>query len=143
MKEEIEENRLEKELTYPGVSDRVKAAVTDSFIIVGFMFIAAYSFSQFESVPDNLRIMTFIFIFGLYDPIFTSFLGATLGHMAMNLRVRSKNDNEKKINFPIAIIRFIVKFFLGIVSLLTVGNNKKHLAIHDLVAGSIVIYKKN
>jgi len=131
------------DIKYPGVSDRVKAAVVDSFIIVVFMFIASYSFSFFGNVGENLRIITFIFIFGLYDPIFTSTFGSTLGHMSMNLIVRKEKNYEKKISLPQAIIRFIVKFILGIISLFTVGNNKKHLAIHDLITGSVVLYKKN
>lgn len=141
MSKKTNESNLENELNYPGVSDRVKAAVTDTIIIVGFMFIAAYSFSQFENVADNLRIISFIFIFGLYDPIFTSFFGATFGHMANNLCVRNRHDHKKKIMFPLAAFRFIVKFLLGIISLLTVGKHKNHLAIHDLAAGSIVLYK--
>lgn len=142
MNKEIKEKDLTNEINYPGVSDRIKAAVTDSFIMIGFMFIAAYSFSQFEDLPDKVRAITFIFIFGLYDPNFTSLFGGTLGHMAMNLRVRRKDNNEKNINFFKAIIRFIVKLILGIISLLTVGTNKKHLAIHDQMAGSIVVYRK-
>ncbi len=133
---------VDVDIKYPGVSDRVKAAVVDSFIIVGFMFIASYSFSFFGNVGENIRIITFIFIFGLYDPIFTSAFGSTLGHMSMNLIIRKENNYEKKINLPQAIIRFIVKFLLGIISLFTVGNSKKHLAIHDLITGSVVLYKK-
>lgn len=128
-------------VNYPGVSERVKAAVTDSFVIIGFMFGIALIFSELDNVPDYYRKLAFLFIFGLYDPIFTSLFGGTIGHIAMNIRVKRRNNTSKNILFPLAIIRFIIKFILGIVSLLTVGSSKERLAIHDVAVGSIVLKK--
>ena len=39
---------------YPDVSDRVKAIVADSIVMIVFMFAVTYLFSLFESVPDYL-----------------------------------------------------------------------------------------
>lgn len=128
------------EENYPGVTDRVKAVVSDSFIIVIFMIIVTYSFSIFEYVPDNARIIAFIFIFFLYDPIFTSVFGATIGHMMFGIRIKRDKNQKKNIIFPLAIIRFIVKALLGWISLLTVSGTKKRKAIHDYLVGSVVIY---
>ncbi|MEL0300720.1 MAG: RDD family protein [Flavobacteriaceae bacterium] len=130
------------EIIYPGVSDRIKAAVTDSFVMVVFMVILTITFSQFANVPDSFRIAGFVFIFLVYDPLFTSLFGGTVGHMIMNIQVKRSSNSEKNILFPFAIIRYIVKVLLGWISLLTVGSNKKHLAIHDMVVSSIVLYKK-
>lgn len=126
---------------FPGVSERVKAAVTDSIILVGFMMTTAYIFSTFAHVPDIVRIVAFVFIFVLYDPIFTSTFGGTIGHFIMGIRVKRVSDQEKNILFPFAIIRFIVKAFLGWISLLTVSGNEKRKAIHDSIVGSVVVYK--
>jgi len=128
------------ERNYPGVLDRVKAIVMDTFIIIIFMFVITYVFSLFNNVPDNAKIFAFIFIFFLYDPLFTSIFGGTFGHMAFGLRVRREKNQTKKIIFPLAIIRFIVKASLGWISLLTVLGNIKRKAIHDYLVGSVVIY---
>jgi len=128
---------------YPGVFDRVKAIMTDSIVIVVFMVIASYIFSLFESVPDYSRIIAFVFIFLLYDPLFTSTFGGTIGHMILGIRVKRESNEQKNILFPLAILRYIVKAFLGVISLLTVSSNEKNKAIHDYLVGSVVVYVKS
>lgn len=126
---------------YPGVSTRVKAVVTDSIILVTFIVGATYLFESFENVPDFVRIVAFIFIFLLYDPLLTSTLGGTIGHMIFGIRVKREINHDKNILFPLAIIRYLVKVLLGWISLLTVSGNKKGKAIHDIIVKSVVIYK--
>lgn len=126
---------------YPGLLDRVKAVMVDSIVLIIFMIIATSIFSAFENVPDAARIMAFLFIFFLYDPIFTSSFGGTVGHMIIGLRVKREKNTEKNVLFPLAIIRFVTKALLGWISLLTVTSNSKNKAIHDSIIGSIVVYK--
>ena len=121
--------------------DRVKAALIDSMFLIGEIILASYIFSLFENVPDYAKIIVFVFIFLLYDPLFTSLFGGTIGHMIMNIRVKRSRNEERNILFPLAIIRFIVKVFLGWLSLLTVTGNNKKKAIHDMVVGSVVIFR--
>lgn len=128
---------------YPGVFDRIKAIMTDGIVVVVYMFVASYIFSLFESVPDNARIIAFVFIFLLYDPIFTSLFGGTIGHMMLGIRVKRESDEQKNILFHKAIPRYLVKVLLGWVSLLTVSGNKKRKAIHDFLVGSVVVYAKS
>jgi uncharacterized RDD family membrane protein YckC len=128
---------------YPGVFDRIKAIMTDGIVVVVYMFVASYIFSLFESVPDNARIIAFVFIFLLYDPIFTSLFGGTIGHMMLVIRVKRESDEQKNILFHKAILRYLVKVLLGWVSLLTVSGNKKRKAIHDFLVGSVVVYAKS
>lgn len=126
--------------TYPGLAVRVKAIITDSFIMMIFIIVTSIILSKFNTVSDSIRISAFIFIFFLYDPLFTSLFGGTLGHMAWGLRVKRENNETKKIYFHVAIIRFIIKATLGWISLLTITGNNKGKAIHDYIAGSIVIF---
>ena len=125
---------------YPGVALRVKAVVADSITILVLMILVTYIFSIFDNVPDNARIIAFVFIFFLYDPIFTSTFGGTIGHMMFGIRVKRENNIQKNILFPFAIIRYLVKALLGWISLLTVSTSKKRKAIHDSLVGSVVIY---
>lgn len=125
---------------YAGVTDRIKAIFADSVVLVIFMIIVTYVFALFEDVPDNARIAAFVFIFFLYDPIFTSSFGGTLGHMMFGIRVKREKNQVRNILFPLALIRFFLKALLGWISLLTVSGNEKRKAIHDYVAGSVVIF---
>lgn len=124
----------------PGIIERVKAIVTDSIVMILFIILITYFFSLLNSVPDKARMIAFVFVFVLYDPLFTSIFGGTIGHMLLGLRVKRESDEKKNILFPLAILRFIVKALLGIISLITVSGNKKGKAIHDYLVGSIVIY---
>ncbi len=130
------------EETFPAIPDRVKAIVTDSVVIVIFMFITTYVFSKFAHVPDNARMIAFLFIFGLYDPIFTSSFGGTIGHFVIGIRVKREKNKEKNILFPMAIVRFLVKILLGWISLLTMSRSEQNRAIHDYLSGSVVIYSE-
>lgn len=121
--------------------DRLKAAMIDGVILIIFMFLVGGLFSNFENIPNLFRIIAFVFIFLLYDPIFTSFFGGTIGHMILRIRVKREGDTKKNIPFLLAIIRFIVKALLGSISLLTVSGSEKGKAIHDKAAGSVVVYK--
>jgi uncharacterized RDD family membrane protein YckC len=125
---------------YVGVTDRVKAVLADSAVIITFMFIVSYAFSLFEYVPVNARIIAFVFIYLLYDPLFTSIFGGTIGHFIIGIRVKREKDQMKNILFPLAIIRFLAKVSLGWISLLTVMGSKKRKAIHDKLVGSVVLY---
>jgi uncharacterized RDD family membrane protein YckC len=128
------------EENYPGVFDRVKAIMVDSIVLIAFMLLASYIFSLFENVPDTARIIVFVFIFLLYDPLFTSIFGGTIGHMMNGIRVKRESDEKKNIMFLLAIPRYIVKAMLGWVSLISVSGNKKRKAIHDYLVGSVVVY---
>lgn len=142
MEEQIIVEGGPEQKNYPSVFDRVKAIVADTACILIFMAIAAYIFSLFENVPDSVRIIVFVFIFFLYDPLFTSIFGGTIGHMMNGIRVKKEKNETQNIVFPLAVIRFLVKASLGLISLLTVHNNKKRKAIHDFIVGSVMVYSK-
>ena len=127
------------EMKYGTLINRVKAAIVDFMVLMGLILAVSTILSKFENVPDFVRVILFILIFILYDPIFTSTIGATIGHLILGLRIRRSNDEDRKIIFPIAIVRFILKALLGWISLLTIAVIKKKKAIHDLVAGSVVL----
>ncbi len=135
-----EENTEEN---YPGIFERLKAIVTDGIILVVFMFVVAHIFSLYENVPDNARIIAFVFIFLLYDPIFTSLFGGTIGHMIIGIRVKRESNELRNILFPLAILRYVVKALLGWISMITIARNIKGKAIHDIVVGSVVVYVKS
>ena len=127
------------EKRYAKLFDRVKAAVIDSLFIMASIYVITSIFSQFENIPVYVKIIVSAFVFVLYDPIFTSCWGATIGHSQSGIALRSEDNLDENITFPIAIIRFIVKVFLGWISLLTITGNEKKKAIHDYVAKSVVI----
>lgn len=139
----ISENEYLPNERYAGVLDRVKAIMIDSALILAAIVITSSVLSFLGDIPDFVRMICFLFIFLLYEPLFTVFRGGTLGQMIMGLRVKKEWDESKNINFASASVRYIIKILLGWFSLLTVSANTRKRAIHDQIAGSVVVYAKN
>jgi len=124
---------------YAGVYDRMRAAFIDAIIFIGAIYAVSELFALFDDVPTYLRIIAFVLIFLLYDPIFISVYGGTIGHSYNKLQVKRDDDTGKNISFPLALVRFFVKVTLGWISLLTITGNDKKKAIHDYIVNSVVI----
>ena len=124
---------------YATLIDRIKSAVIDSIVIIGFMYVSTEILLFFDDVPNYIRIVIAVFIFLLYEPIFVSLFGQSIGHSYLKIKVVKDDTSQKNISFPIAIFRFLCKAFLGWLSFLTVSTSEKKKAIHDLIANSIVV----
>ena len=124
---------------YPGIFLRVKAIFLDSIVLVVMLYAASYLLPDNAATP--LRILVFGVIFLLYDPLLTSVFGGTVGHMVMGIAVKQEKDESKNIIFPLAVVRYLLKTALGWVSLLTVGSNARRKALHDMVVGSVVVFR--
>ena len=81
---------MKKEINYPGLFDRIKAVTVDSLFIMIMIFIISDIFSNFDNLHQNARIIAFVSIFILYDPLFTSIFGGTIGHIIIGIRVKKK-----------------------------------------------------
>lgn len=123
---------------YPDLSDRIHSSFIDGILLIIMMFVFASILDKFDDVPDWVRIAMFASLFVVYEPLCTS-LGFTVGHYIKGIRVRRESNSTKRINIIQSIFRYVVKIFLGWVSFLTISSNPKKRAIHDFVAGSVMI----
>ena len=127
-------------IEYPYLGDRIQSTFIDTVFMVMLMFLFSSILDGYENVPDWIRIVMFITVWLLYDPVCTS-LGGTLGNYIKGLRVRRLNNTGKRINILQAIIRYLFKFSLGWISFITINTNREKRAIHDFLSGSVVIKK--
>lgn len=123
-----------------GIFPRIKAAFVDIIFIMMIIYTTSFFFVMFNDINETIRGIVFTAIFILYEPLFVSIFGSSLGHMFCDLRVQKDDSAGKNLSFPIAIIRFLLKTALGWVSLLSISSDTKKRAIHDLAAKSVVIY---
>jgi uncharacterized RDD family membrane protein YckC len=130
------------ETKYGEIIDRIKSAFYDMLVYVALIFLITNIFSTMENVPTAARVGAFVGIFGLYEPLFISLFGGTIGHFANGLRVKRDGDISKNVSFPLAIVRYAVKMVLGIISLFTISSSMKSKAIHDIIGNSVVIKVK-
>lgn len=126
---------------FPSLLARIKAATIDAIIILIIFSLSFLLIDRLGDPPNWIRGMIFIFFIYLYEPIMVSFLGGTIGHQVVGLKIMRRDQWNKKLNLLQASSRFIVKYLLNWLSFITVTGSKNKSAIHDMVSGSIVLYK--
>jgi uncharacterized RDD family membrane protein YckC len=126
------------EIEYPALSDRIQSTFIDTFSIILMMFAFSSVLESFNNVSDWIRILLFITVWIIYDPLCTT-LGCTIGNYVKGIRVRQRDNHELRISFLQALIRYIFKIFLGWLSFLTIHSNAERRALHDMVVGSVVV----
>jgi uncharacterized RDD family membrane protein YckC len=123
---------------YPSLVSRLQSSFIDLILIIILMFVFSTVLENFTAVPNWIRIALFVLLFVAYEPLCTS-LGFTLGNFIIGIRVRKEENTSKRITIFQAIIRYIFKFALGWLSFVTIHGNPQKRAIHDIVAGSVMI----
>ncbi len=127
---------------FPPLIKRFQSLITDQVFIILCMVIFSQLFENTDEEDTGaLRGFLLFGLFFLYEPFCLAF-GCTIGNYIAGIRVRKFGNEEKRINILRSYIRFIVKIVLGIISFFTVTSNKHKRAIHDIAAGSIMIYAK-
>src|SRR5690606_1421533 len=129
-------------IQFPSLVTRIKAVFIDAMIMLAIFALASVSIDAVGDIPDFAKGALAISMFYLYDPLLTHFTGSTLGHKAMNLKVRRYEEPEKRIALGQAFLRFVAKGGLGWISFLTVTGDKRKRAIHDFASGSIIMMTK-
>ena len=132
------------EVNYPSLAKRIQSIFIDSLLIIVLMFLSGWILDKMNPEQNEgdewIRIVLFIALWGVYEPLSMT-LGCTLGNYLMKIRVRKHNNAGKKMNLLQAYARFIIKFFLGWLSFITISFNPERRAIHDFASGSIVVEK--
>ena len=126
---------------YPGIFLRVKAAFIDVFIMIILSLAASDLFSNINA-DSTYKILVFVLIFMLYEPLMVSINKATIGQRLLKLKVEKLNTG-KRLNIVSAIIRFLIKSLLGWISLFTISSNQNNQAIHDIAVNSIVVFDED
>ena len=117
--------------------DRVMAGMIDSFIVLGLIAVIAKVLPSVYADADSF-LMVIVSLVGLiYEPLCVSILRGTVGHKLKGLKV--ERTNGYRLNFLLALMRFLVKTFLGVYSFLLMMGPRRQ-AIHDRISQSVVLY---
>lgn len=131
---------IKEECEFPTLLSRIQSSVIDFGVILTLIFVFS-QISDSMNFPDWLRGFALLFVFILYEPTLQT-LGGTIGNRIKGINVRKNEDLDSKINFFQAFIRFIVKVLLGWISFLTIHNDDRRRALHDMAAGTVMIEAK-
>ncbi|MBN2350007.1 MAG: RDD family protein [Bacteroidales bacterium] len=125
----------------PSIKTRYFSMLIDVIVILVVSLGISTLFEKIGTVPDYIRGLTFLIVVILYEPILVS-TWCTIGQLVTNIRVRKFQSPDHRIWFFSAIMRLFIKILLGWISFITITFNDNRRAIHDFVAGSIVIVPK-
>ena len=128
------------EASYSRFIRRVKAALVDSFVLALIMVSVVPALAGIESLPHFFRILITLLPIFLFEPVLVTLTGGSPGHHLFRIKIRNIAE-DRKLSILKSIIRFIVKAFLGFISLTLILFTKKHQALHDIASGSIVVLK--
>jgi uncharacterized RDD family membrane protein YckC len=127
------------EINYPSIIRRYFSTFIDGLFAIGIFIIASYILDTEKSAATKIRISIILFVFFVYEPIFTSYF-CTLGQRITGIRIR-RFSTGNRISLIRAYLRIIVKIFLGVISFFSIPFTKNKRAIHDFAAGTLVIYE--
>jgi uncharacterized RDD family membrane protein YckC len=122
---------------YARFSRRLRGMLLDWMIAMAVLFGAVALASKISS--DNAARalgVAVVIILLLYEPLFVTRFGGTLGHIWTNLRV--VDDRGGNVGFGKALVRFLIKSLLGWYSFLTMAATRRNQAVHDLLTHSTV-----
>jgi len=123
---------------YARFTRRVQAVYIDLIIFIVIAVVALLIGVNVES--DNARRAlgaAFFLSWFLYEPLFVSLTGGTLGHRYCNIRVVDARDGGNIGSFR-AFFRSLIKGFLSWYSFVVMAATSRHQALHDVITRSAV-----
>jgi uncharacterized RDD family membrane protein YckC len=121
---------------YPSILRRYLSTVIDFVVIFGLMF--AFLKSPFFEPESSDPAVWFLVLIVVFEPVLTAF-ACTPGQLLMNLRVRSVKTLRRP-SLLATTLRWLVKMLLGVISIIFIPSQKQRRGLHDIAAGTIVLY---
>jgi len=119
---------------YPSIPARIKAGEIDVLVLTAasFALVAAYLFVGYET---PLIIVLLVAVIVLYEPLFVSYRGATVGHRLMGIKIIDATT-KRRLSLPRSFIRSLLKVVLGVVAIAGAYIDKREQFLHDRIIGS-------
>ena len=131
----------DSEIQYPSLLKRIQALFIDFALILIIFLSSSLVIGMIGGTATGVKVGIFVFCVCIYEPMLIAFTGGTLGHRVLGIQVKNYENPDRNISIFSAIVRVIVKGFLGWISFLTISFNSEKRSIHDMLSGSIVILK--
>lgn len=128
---------------YAGIADRIKAFITDMFMIyIPILYIITYGVmgGKDEFQASQFGPMVGVILYGLIDALFIYKTGQTPGKKAYDIQVVDLATRQK-LSFLKALWRFIVFILCSatVFALLVPFFRKDRRALHDLLTHTILV----
>ena len=122
---------------YPSIPVRIKAGEIDALIIVAvlFAFIGSYVAIGRET---SVIIFICIAVLILYEPVWVTWRGQTIGHKIMGFRIVD-SVTHGNISFSKSLARFVLKALFGVISVIWAFFEQRQQFLHDKMTQSLAV----
>lgn len=122
---------------FAGWSRRLQALIVD-VVVVYTVFVGSAFWVSSTQLSSFSRVSLVVFLVLVLEPVLVAFTGGSIGHHLKGLRIE-RVESHKNLNLGLAIVRFVIKNLLGLVSLAFMLTTKRHQTLHDMAANSVVV----
>ncbi|HUK55827.1 MAG TPA: RDD family protein [Nitrospiria bacterium] len=124
---------------YPSLPLRWKVAMIDGVILLTVTMLLPLATNQINGGYSFLNIVALLGPVMLLEPFLISFRGATIGQSWFGMSVLYIKTRGR-CPLPNSYLRYVTKMLLGGVSLVYMYFSHRHQAIHDHLAGTVVVF---
>jgi uncharacterized RDD family membrane protein YckC len=124
---------------YPKFQLRLQAVIIDAVIMFVLFLFSGLFIARFD-LPSYAKISFVALVIVAFEPGLVSLTGSTIGHAIRNLKVEDSSSG-RRLGFPRALLRFIIKATLGLYSLVSLLVTRRHQAVHDMAVRSVVVLR--
>ena len=124
---------------YARAAPRLQAYLRD-FLVYMAILAACISAAVALGTPfaTQASVIFYIVILLLYEPLCIAVWGGTIGHQSVGLRI-ARGSDLGPVSFGRALVRTAVKGVFGLWVFMAIYFTRRSQALHDLVAGTVVI----
>ena len=124
---------------YARAAPRLQAYLRD-FLVYMAILVACMLAAVAVGTPfaTQASVIMYIAILLLYEPLCIALWGGTIGHISLGLRI-VRGIDLGPVSFGRALVRTAVKGLLGLWVFMAIYFTRRSQAVHDLVAGTVVI----
>lgn len=125
-------------MLYATLPRRIKASIVDGIVLLTLIILSPLIVGSITGKDSGLNALAMFAPPLLLEPILISYLGFTLGQYVFGIKV-VRLDTGGKCPLIASFARYYTKALLGSLSMAYMLFSKKHQAIHDYVAKTLVV----
>jgi uncharacterized RDD family membrane protein YckC len=126
------------QVLYATLPRRIKASIIDGVVLMALFILCPLAIGTMTGSETGLNAIAMYTPPLLLEPFLISYLGFTLGQYIFGIQV-IRLDNGEKCPLVASFARYYTKLLLGSLSMVYMLFSKKHQAIHDHVAKTLVV----
>lgn len=126
------------QVLYATLPRRIKAGIVDGIVVMSLFIIAPLVINSLAGEDIGINGIVMFIPPLLLEPFLISYLGFTFGQYIFGIQV-VRVDTGGKCPLPASFIRYCMKIILGLFSMLYMLFSRKHQAIHDHIANTLVV----